>query len=40
MLLARSRNASVRSRERYARPGVETVVRHVAGRDSAARRRR
>lgn len=39
MLLARSRNASVRSIERYARPGVDAVARHVAERDPAARRR-
>jgi integrase/recombinase XerD len=38
MLLARSRHASVRSLERYARPGPEAVARHVAGRDPAARR--
>ena len=38
MLLARSRHASVRSLERYARPGVDAVARHVAGRDPAARR--
>lgn len=36
MLLARSRHASVRSLERYARPGVDAVARHVAGRDPAA----
>ncbi|SFY41754.1 site-specific integrase [Streptomyces atratus] len=36
MLLARSR---VRSLERYARPGVDSVARHVAERDPAARRR-
>jgi integrase/recombinase XerD len=40
MLLARSRHASVRSLERYARPGVDAVARHVAQRDPAARRRR
>ncbi|MCX5112277.1 hypothetical protein OOK13_27805 [Streptomyces sp. NBC_00378] len=40
MLLARSRHASVRSLERYARPGVDAVARHVAERDPAARRRR
>jgi integrase/recombinase XerD len=40
MLLARSRHASVRSLERYARPGAEAVARHVASRDPAARRRR
>jgi integrase/recombinase XerD len=39
MLLARSRHASVRSLERYARPGAEAVARHVASRDPAARRR-
>ncbi|MFD4034756.1 hypothetical protein ACFWVP_30685 [Streptomyces sp. NPDC058637] len=39
MLLARSRHASVRSLERYARPGLDSVVRHVAERDPAARRR-
>jgi len=39
MLLARSRHASVRSLERYARPGPEAVVRHVARTDPAARRR-
>ncbi|WUV70992.1 site-specific integrase [Streptomyces sp. NBC_01478] len=38
MLLARSRHASVRSLERYARPGVDSVARHVAERDPAARR--
>ncbi|MEU2588645.1 hypothetical protein ABZ612_38645 [Streptomyces avermitilis] len=37
MLLARSRHASVRSLERYARPGVDAVARHVAERDPAAR---
>lgn len=40
MLLARSRHASVRSLERYARPGVDAVARHVAERDPAARRHR
>ncbi|WP_406346477.1 hypothetical protein [Streptomyces sp. NBC_00648] len=30
MLLARSRHASVRSLERYARPGVDAVAQHVA----------
>lgn len=30
MLLARSRHASVRSLERYARPGVDSVARHLA----------
>ncbi|GAA2350332.1 hypothetical protein SVIO_025100 [Streptomyces violaceusniger] len=39
MLLARSRHASVRSLERYARPGVDSVARHVAERNPAARRR-
>ncbi|MEE1806166.1 tyrosine-type recombinase/integrase [Streptomyces sp. BE133] len=39
MLLARSRHASARSLERYARPGVDAVVQHVASRDPAARRR-
>ncbi|MFF2328672.1 MULTISPECIES: tyrosine-type recombinase/integrase [unclassified Streptomyces] len=39
-LLARSRHASVRSLERYARPGIDSVARHVAERDPAARRRR
>ncbi|AKZ60435.1 putative plasmid multimer resolution protein [Streptomyces ambofaciens ATCC 23877] len=38
MLLARSRHASVRSLERYARPGVDAVARYVAERDMAARR--
>ncbi|WP_253195308.1 PmrA [Streptomyces sp. MP131-18] len=40
MLPARSRDAFVRSRERYARPGVDAVARHVAERDPAARRKR
>nr|WTB35549.1 PmrA [Streptomyces sp. NBC_00830] len=39
MLLARSRHASVRFLERYARPGVDAVTRHVASQDPAARRR-
>jgi integrase/recombinase XerD len=39
-LLARSRHASVRSLERYARPGPEAVARHVARSDPAARRQR
>ena len=39
-LLARSRHASVRSLERYARPGVDAVANHVAQNDPAARRRR
>jgi integrase len=38
-LLARSRHASVRSLERYARPGPDAVARHVAATDPAARRR-
>ncbi|SRR6266511_323635 len=38
-LLARSRHASVRSLERYARPGPEAVAAHVARRDPTARRR-
>jgi integrase/recombinase XerD len=38
-LLARSRHASVRSLERYARPGPEAVARHVAATDPAAWRR-
>ena len=38
MLLARSRHASVRSLERYARPSVDSVARHVAAQDPAARR--
>jgi integrase len=38
MLLARSRHASVRSLERYARPSPEAVARYVARRDPAARR--
>ncbi|MFB6783633.1 PmrA [Streptomyces sp. NPDC056352] len=37
MLLARSRHASVRSLERYARPGVEAGAAHVAASDPAAR---
>lgn len=40
MLLARSRHRSVRSLERYARPGPEAVAKHVAQSDPAARRRR
>ncbi|MFD4974808.1 hypothetical protein [Streptomyces sp. NPDC058424] len=36
MLLARSRHASVRSLERYARPGVDAVAAHVAVFDPAA----
>lgn len=38
-LLARSRHASVRSLERYARPGPESVAAHVAATDPASRRR-
>ncbi|MGP4104859.1 tyrosine-type recombinase/integrase [Nonomuraea sp. KM90] len=36
-LLARSRHASVRSLERYARPGVDAVAEHVAARDPLRR---
>jgi integrase/recombinase XerD len=39
MLLARSRHASVRSLERYARPGPEAVARSVAEHDPARRSR-
>lgn len=39
-LLAISRHASVRSLERYARPSVDAVARHVAASDPAARRQR
>jgi integrase len=39
MLLARSRHASVRSLERYARPGPEAVARYIAEHDPARRRR-
>ena len=39
MLLARSRHASVRSLERYARPGPDAVAAHLAATDPAARRR-
>jgi integrase len=39
LLLARSRHASVRSLERYARPGPEAVARHLAETDPARRRR-
>ncbi|MEU3774103.1 site-specific integrase [Streptomyces sp. NPDC032472] len=39
MLPARSHHACVRSLERYARPGVDAVARHVAERDPAARRK-
>ena len=38
LLLARSRHASVRSLERYARPGPEAVARHLAETDPARRR--
>jgi integrase len=38
ILLARSRHASVRSLERYARPGPEAVARYVAEHDPARRR--
>jgi len=38
MLLARSRHASMRSLERYARPGPEALARHAAATDPAARR--
>ncbi len=37
MLLARSRHASMRSLERYARPGPETLARHAAATDPARR---
>src|SRR5450759_804524 len=40
MLLARSRHASMRSLERYARPGPEALARHFSAADPAARRRR
>jgi len=39
MLLARSRHTSVRSLERYARPGPEAIAAHLAATDPAARRR-
>lgn len=39
ILLARCRHASVRSLERYARPGVDTVASQVARRDPAASRK-
>jgi hypothetical protein len=39
MLLARSRHASIRSLERYARPGPEAVARMTAESDPARRRR-
>ena len=35
ILLARSRHTSVRSLERYARPGPEAVARYVAEHDPA-----
>jgi integrase/recombinase XerC/integrase/recombinase XerD len=38
LLLARSRHASVRSLERYARPGPEAVARDLAENDPARRR--
>jgi integrase len=38
LLLVRSRHASVRSLERYARPGPEAVARHLAETDPARRR--
>jgi integrase len=38
LLLARSRHASVRSLERYARPGPEAVARHLVETDPARRR--
>lgn len=38
LLLARSRHASMRSLERYARPGPDAVAAHVARRDPATRR--
>ena len=38
ILLARSRHASVRSLERYARPGPEAVARYFADHDPARRR--
>src|SRR6266436_4056477 len=39
ILLARSRHTSVRSLERYARPGPEAIARYVAEHDPARRRR-
>jgi integrase/recombinase XerD len=39
LLLARSRHASIRSLERYARPGPEAVARSVAQTDPARRRK-
>ncbi|MEO3812285.1 hypothetical protein ABGB17_25080 [Sphaerisporangium sp. B11E5] len=38
-LLARSRHASARSLERYARPSVDAVAAHVADRDPLRRRK-
>jgi integrase/recombinase XerD len=38
LLLARSRHASVRSLERYARPGPEAVARRLAETDPARHR--
>jgi integrase/recombinase XerD len=38
LLLARSRHASVRSLERFARPGPEAVAHHLAETDPARRR--
>jgi integrase len=38
LLLARSRHVSMRSLERYARPGPEAVARHLAEADPARRR--
>jgi integrase/recombinase XerD len=38
MLLARSRHASVRALERYARPGPEAIARYLAETDPARRR--
>lgn len=40
MLLAGCRHASVRPLERYARPGIDAVARHVAGRDPVISGRR
>jgi hypothetical protein len=39
-LLARSRQASVRSLERFARPSVDAAAAHVAGRDPLRPRKR
>lgn len=39
LLLARSRHASIRSLQRYARPGPDAVAAHLAATDPAARRR-